>query len=302
MNIIIIGSKGFIGKNLFHYYKTKGHTVWGADVIAEYTDRDHYFLIDISNSDFSSIFKQHRYEICVNCAGAASVPESLQNPLRDYYLNVVNVFKLVEAIRINQPDCKFINLSSAAVYGNPRELPVSELANPNPLSPYGIHKMQAEMICKEFSAFYRVQTCSIRIFSVYGNGLKKQLFWDLYNKIKTGNPFKLHGTGNESRDFIHVLDLVRAIEIVSVYADFNGDIVNVANGEEVFIKDAVELFVNCFGSEVQYNFSGEKRKGDPVNWKADISKLSSYGYIPTIDLPSGLKDYYNWVIMNSLDD
>ena len=295
MNIIIIGSKGFIGQNLTHYFKEKGHKVWGVDVVVDYVNTDHYFLIDASNSDFISVFQDSTFDLCVNCSGAASVPESLKNPMRDYYLNTVNVFKILEAIHKFQPACKFINLSSAAVYGNPQQLPVSETATPDPLSPYGIHKLQAEQICKEFYDFYNVPTCSLRIFSVYGAGLQKQLFWDLYKKAKTGKPFTLFGTGNESRDFIHVLDLARAIELVNESSDFKADIINVANGKEIMIKDAVATFFGFFKDEIKFSFSGDTRAGDPANWKAEISKLNSYGYQASVDIHSGLKKYYEWI-------
>lgn len=301
MKVIIIGSKGFIGQNLLNYLSGKGHEVWGADVVTDYVNKEQYFLIDASNSDYRSVFQHLIYDLCVNCSGAASVPESIVNPMRDYYLNTVNVFKILEAINKFQPDCRFINLSSAAVYGNPQHLPVKETARPNPLSPYGIHKLQAEQICKEFYDFYNIKTCSLRIFSVYGIGLQKQLFWDLFRKAKTGIPFELYGTGNESRDFINIMDLVKAIELVSEYSSFKADVINIANAEEIAIKDAVSVFFNFFKSDIAYSFSGEIREGDPLNWVADISKLISFGYEPSVDINIGLKKYYEWINLSSFN-
>lgn len=294
MKVIVIGSKGFIGQHLCKFYKDRGDLVWGADVVVDYVNTDSYFLIDTSNSDFGSVFKEQEYDLCVNCSGAASVPASLNNPIRDYYLNTVNVFKLLEAIRNEQSNCRFINLSSAAVYGNPASLPISESARPDPLSPYGIHKMQSEQICREFYEFHQIPTCSLRIFSVYGPGLQKQLFWDLLQKANSGQAFSLFGTGMESRDFIFVEDLVRVIDLVYLNSDFKADVINVANGEEVFIKDAVSVFFSLFDEEISYTFSGDSRKGDPVNWKADIDKLKSYGYQPEVDIKGGLEAFYNF--------
>jgi UDP-glucose 4-epimerase len=301
MKVIIIGSKGFIGNHLLNFYLEEGNEVWGADVVVDYIEKERYFLIDASNSDYSSIFQTLQYDICINCSGAANVPDSLKNPLQDYYLNTVNVFKILEAIRRYQPACRFINLSSAAVYGNPLQLPIKEDDVPNPLSPYGIHKLQAEQICKEFHDFYSIKTCSVRIFSVYGPGLKKQLFWDLYNKVTTGTPFSLYGTGYESRDFIHVLDLMKAIELVTKNASFNADVFNIANGREILIKDAVLVFFKFFNQDIKYSFSGDKREGDPLNWLADISKLKSLGYQPAFDIETGLQSYYEWIAINKFD-
>jgi dTDP-glucose 4,6-dehydratase/UDP-glucose 4-epimerase len=296
MKILIIGSMGFIGQHLFRYFSEKGNEVWGADVVYDYINKDRFFLIDASNSDYNSVFQSSEYNLCVNCSGAANVPESLKNPLHDYTLNTINVFSILEAISKFQPACKFINLSSAAVYGNPKHLPVKEDSIPDPLSPYGFHKLQAEQICKEFYDFYNINTCSLRIFSVYGPGLKKQLFWDLYSKAKSGVPFSLFGTGDESRDYIYILDLVRVIEMIAQHSAFNADIINVANGVEILIKDVVSIFFGLFDHEIRYSFSGETREGDPVNWMADITKLVSYGYQPAFTIERGLENYYKWVI------
>jgi len=296
MKILVIGSMGFIGQHLFRYLSEKDNEVWGADIVYDYINKDRFFLIEASNSDYNSVFQFTEYNLCVNCSGAANVPASLKNPLHDYSLNTINVFSILEAIRKYQPACKFINLSSAAVYGNPKHLPVREDSIPGPLSPYGFHKLQAEQICKEFYDLYNIRTCSLRIFSVYGPGLKKQLFWDLYSKAKSGVPFSLFGTGNESRDYIYILDLVKVIELVARHSAFNADVINVANGEETFIKDVVSIFFGLFDHEVGYSFSGETREGDPVNWVADITKLLSYGYQPAFTIEKGLEYYYKWVI------
>ena len=72
MKILVIGSKGFIGQHLCHYYQEQGQEVWGADVVVDYVNTESYFLIDSSNSDFSSVFEQQEFDLCVNCSGAAS--------------------------------------------------------------------------------------------------------------------------------------------------------------------------------------------------------------------------------------
>jgi UDP-glucose 4-epimerase len=295
MKIIIIGSKGFIGQHLFDYYLKKSYIVYGADVVVDYVNTENYFLIDSTNSDFHDVFQSRTFDLCVNCSGAASVPASMENPLRDYLLNTVNVFKILQAIKACQPECKFINLSSAAVYGNPIHLPVKETSRLNPISPYGIHKLYSEQICKEFNDLWKIKTCSLRIFSVYGVGLRKQLYWDLFMKSIKDTSFNLHGTGKESRDYINVNDLVRAIELCSLNSHFDADIINVANGEEVMIFDTVKMFLELFDTEMPFSFSGSVRKGDPINWKADISRLNSFGYKPSVDLRTGLEEYLKWV-------
>lgn len=296
MKYLIIGSKGFIGKKLKEYLTLNGSNVWGADVVTDYKEEDSYFLIDASNSDFKSIFEHQQFDVCINCSGAASVPDSIEHPLRDFYLNTVNVFKILDAIKTYQEKCKFINLSSAAVYGNPIELPIKESSSTAPLSPYGIHKLQSEQICTEFYKFFKVPTCSLRIFSAYGEGLNKQLFWDLFKKSKKEGNITLFGTGRESRDFIYILDLIKAIELVSLNADFKGEQINIANGEEVYIEDCVSSFYKFFEKKIKFKFSGEGRPGDPNNWIADISILKKLGYKRSFSLEQGLEKYYTWLL------
>jgi UDP-glucose 4-epimerase len=217
------------------------------------------------------------------------------NPLRDFTLNTYNVIKLLDAIRMHRPNCKFVNLSSAAVYGNPELLPVSEWLPLRPISPYGTHKMQAEEACSAYHKFYNTSTCSLRVFSAYGNGLKKQLFWDIFQKAKKQDTFELYGTGNETRDFIHIHDLARAIDYCIEFANFKGEAINIANGEEIAIIDAVSIFLSFFNRNKTPIYNGKTKQGDPLNWKADVSVLTAMGYTPAVDITNGLKNYYQWI-------
>ena len=294
MKILIIGSKGFIGFHAMEYFKKQNFTVIGCDVVTDYTSKD-YYQIDATNSDYHALFEKHSFDACINCSGAASVPLSLEFPMKDFNLNTVNVFKILEAIRTYQPKCKFVNLSSAAVYGNPTQLPITENVALQPLSPYGIHKLHAEQIGKEFHDFYAIPTCSLRIFSAYGNGLKKQLFWDLYQKILNADSIELYGTGKESRDFIHVDDLVKAIHLVLEKAAFSGEAINIANGEEFTIEYVSELFRRNFKVQKSIRFNNHVKQGDPLNWRADISKLQFLGYHQTVSLEEGIQRYIHWI-------
>jgi dTDP-glucose 4,6-dehydratase/UDP-glucose 4-epimerase len=292
MNILIIGSKGFIGSHCVKYF-SKEHKVWECDVVVDYVN-ENYFIVDATNADYSEIFQQQQFDVCINCSGASSVPDSIKKPQRDFILNTVNVHKQLDAIRRFNSNCKYINLSSAAVYGNPQQLPISEWHNTNPISPYGVHKKMAEDVCKLFYEQYKIKCCSLRIFSAYGEGLKKQLFWDLYKKSISRDNISLFGTGNESRDFIHVTDLIEAINCVVYKADFDSETINIASGIEFKIKDVVNIFFSIFNI-ANYEFLGSTRKGDPLNWKADISKLKSYGFQPKVTINTGLEKYVKWV-------
>lgn len=210
-------------------------------------------------------------------------------------MNVVNVQKILVAIRNYNPNCKFINFSSAAVYGNPQFLPITENSNCKPLSPYGFHKLQSELLLTEYHKFFGLNTCSLRVFSAYGPRLKKQLFWDLYQKSLQNDVISLFGTGNETRDFIYIDDLLQIMDLVIQNSTFQGSIYNVASQVETTIAEAAYLFLNEFSPQKKVVFNGEVKVGDPNNWLADMENLKNYGFKPQYDLSLGLKNYAEWL-------
>lgn len=297
MKILIIGSKGFIGSHLVRFFE-QAHEVWQCDVVTDYTS-PRYYQIDASNADYNAIFEAQSFDVCINCSGAASVPDSIKHPYRDFLLNTANVYTMLNAIRTHCSQCKFINLSSAAVYGNPTMLPVSESAEMAPMSPYGRHKVMAEAICKEFYEEFGISTCSLRIFSAYGNGLRKQIFWDMYQKMKDSSEALFWGTGEETRDFIHIDDIAQVVNLAIQNAVFQGECINVANGQQTTISDAVRLYAQLLGYAGKIVFNGSVREGDPRFWEADIAILRSWGYKKAITLEDGLKSYIKWVQENA---
>jgi len=298
--ILILGSEGFIGHHLVQGFSSMGYQVTKADI--KLKEEDNYILINAELPDFTSIFSGRAFDVCVNATGAANVQLSFNHPGIDYSLNVANVFQILDAIRRYNPACKFINLSSAAVYGNPAETPIRETAATLPLSPYGMHKLYSEQICREFSRFFNVQTISLRIFSAFGEGLRKQLFWDLFKKIKAAEGVvELFGTGKESRDFIYIKDLVTAIECVVRNGTFDGSVINIASGTESTIEFAARCFVKAFKKDIAIRFTGDNKIGDPLNWRTDISLLRSLGFNNRYSLEEGINNYVKWVKENGSD-
>lgn len=293
MKILIVGSKGFIGSHCVDYF-SKLHDVWECDVILEYNN-PRYISIDSVDSDFLEIFRTHQFDVCINCSGAANVPFSMDKPYNDFRLNTLNVIKLLEAIRLHNSECKFITMSSAAVYGNPLSLPIKEDADRNPVSPYGYHKHIAEIICEEYSRFWGIKTCCLRVFSAFGPRLKKQLFWDMYNKFVSLDSITLWGTGKESRDFIYIDDIVQIVELALSHSKFNGEVVNVANGKQETIAHVADAFVKVLKTGKPVVFNGAERKGDPINWEADISTILNWGYSQKISLEQGIEKYISWI-------
>ena len=294
MKILIIGAKGFIGSHLVEYYSNQGEKVIECDVKEGITNPD-YEIVHKYNSDFKDIFSRREFDACIYAGGNGSVPFSIEYPEIDFQLNTHTIDSLLAAMLKYRPDCKFIHLSSAAVYGSPQHLPIDENESVKPLSPYGWHKYLSECICKKYSILYGLQTCSLRVFSVFGERLRKQLFWDIYQKIKKSPEVTLFGSGKESRDFIYVRDLVAAIDVVLRKAEFKGEVINVGTGKEITIKEAAETFCRLYDSNLQLKFTNEVKPGDPNNWSANINKLSGLGFKPHTSLESGLGNYVKWL-------
>lgn len=295
MKFLIIGSQGFIGSHLLQRLRDFKCEAYGCDVIADYRDKK-YFHFDSVDTHFEKIFSLEKFDVCFNCSGSASVPFSYEHPASDFQLNVVHVFQILDAIRKNNSECRFIQLSSAAVYGNPQMIPVHENIALQPVSIYGHHKVLAENICNEFHKIYGLNVKIARIFSAYGNGLQKQIFWDLAKKAVIGKEVELFGDGNESRDFIFIDDLISALLLISEYNKGDSfEVFNVASGEEIKIKDAAKLFFQLYNPLVQYRFSGKKREGDPDRWRADISKLTSLGFKNNTSFKDGISLYVSWL-------
>jgi UDP-glucose 4-epimerase len=292
MKILVIGSEGFIGHALVENYSKKNVQVFGVDIISQ--TLPNYTFISAAAPNYDEVFQSTSFDLCINASGAANVNFSVVNPVWDYELNTNNVFKILDAIRKFTPTCKFIHLSSAAVYGNPETLPISESFPIKPLSPYGFHKWQSEILCQEFASVYGVQSVVLRIFSAFGPGLAKQLFWDLFQKSKSSKKVEIFGSGNETRDFIFIDDIIQTIELISEAA-ISQNVINIANGEEISIETAVKTFFTHWDSSIDFSFNGEVRKGDPRNWRADISILKSLGYQQQFTFKQGIDQYCKWL-------
>jgi dTDP-glucose 4,6-dehydratase/UDP-glucose 4-epimerase len=296
MKILIIGSEGFIGSNLLVSLK-QDYIVFSADIFYSSVSEKH-FILNTSLPDFDSIFQKDKFDYCINASGSGSVSNSFKEIENDFNLNTTNVFKILNAIKLHNPECKFINFSSAAVYGNPEILPVKETSLIKPVSPYGFHKYYSEQISKEFYTLYNIKSCNLRVFSAYGPRLKKQLFWDIYQKGKTSDTIELLGNGNESRDFIYIDDIISAIEKIINSDCFHADVINVASGIETKISVAAHLFVKEMFGNKNIVFSNITNEGYPDNWLADINKIESIGFTPKTSMEEGLIQYANWLKKN----
>lgn len=297
--VLVTGASGFIGHHLATHFYQRGCRVIGCDRAprqAHFNLSLHeYFSSDVTNeSAIRNIIRSSNPDYCIHAAGRSSVGESTTNPEEDFQCGPVATFTLLNAIRKHAPGCKTVFLSSAAVYGNPVALPVDEEHPVNPLSAYGFHKWQSELICREFSSLYGVPTASGRIFSAYGPGLKRQVVWDITRKMFASDRIQLFGTGGESRDFIHIDDIVHAVSLIIERASFRGEAYNIASGVETTIRELAEMICDSVDKDIDVVFDGNNPVGNPNNWRADIVKLSSLGFTISLPLSLGIKKFVKW--------
>jgi UDP-glucose 4-epimerase len=294
-SILILGSEGFIGNHLVQHFLQQQYKVHGCDLF-ETAQHNVYAYTKVSrlSPEWEEIFSTQQFDYCINAAGSGNVPYSMTHPLSDFESNTLDSMRVLDAIRKLNKNCRYLHISSAAVYGNPQKLPIHEEDKKNPLSPYGWNKLMAEQVCREYQVVYGIATVVIRPFSVYGKGLRKQLLWDICSKLNKADVTQLFGTGNESRDFIHVKDLTILVQQIIEKAAFACNIFNASSGEETTIKQVAAIFEECYQGRKKISFSGEVRQGDPLNWRADVSAIKALGFNSSVPLKQGIDDYIKW--------
>ncbi|QND21365.1 NAD-dependent epimerase/dehydratase family protein [Rhizobium leguminosarum bv. viciae] len=295
--LLVLGASGFLGTAISTYFSSLGIPVMGIDIVPP---QDKHIYSDFYQSErmeeiLEIALAGHQPTYLVHVAGNANVGRSIEDPRYDF-VNSVDLFSLVlDHVRRVSLETKVLFTSSAAVYGQPKVLPITEELAPSPISPYGYHKWMCEQLSREYSSLYEVSVASIRIFSAYGAGLRKQILWDLCEKCRSDGPVQLGGDGSETRDFIHAKDIARAISCIVRGGTFNGEVYNVASGVETSISDLAHHVLSAYGIPFdRLGFSGSSRIGDPKNWRADVRRLEALGFSPTIDFVAGVAEYVDW--------
>jgi UDP-glucose 4-epimerase len=233
-------------------------------------------------------------DVVVHCAGGAAVPFAQENPHEDFLRSVVSTAALLEWVRIQDSRPAMIMVSSAGVYGSTGDEPVREDRAPRPESVYGAHKLMAEEVCRLYAHAFSLRCTIVRLFSVYGTGLKKQLLWDACNKLVRGDN-KFAGTGQEARDWVHVEDAARLLVMAIAHASADCPAVNGGAGEAVSVRDMLDLVARSLGV-VGPIFNGDCRPGDPNRLVADSEKATLWGWRPARRWAEGVAAYCAWFL------
>jgi UDP-glucose 4-epimerase len=301
MKLLVTGAGGFIGQAVVDHFRSIDWLVYGVSrTIDGLPQQPHttWYPMTLPDNGFVRMLRESRPDLLVHAASSAIVRQSVDGPLEDFERSVRVWAHVLEAVRCSGISCRVILLSSAAVYGDPISLPIDETQPIRPVSPYGYHKKICEEIAEYYARLYDVAVCSLRIFSAYGPRLRRQVIWDICHKALTGNSIELMGTGDESRDFIYVSDVARAIADIAERGDFRAGVYNVASGVSTTIRDVAEKIVQALGTNNAIHFNGDRRAGDPLYWQASVSKLASLGWVCQVPLNEGLAAYVQWVLQN----
>lgn len=232
---------------------------------------------DVGSDDLSGLLKEFRADIVVHAAGSASVADSIKDPVSDFRATAMTFMNVLEGVRRSGTEPVVLQVSSAAIYGNPESLPVAEDAAAAPISPYGHHKLFCEMLAKEYAQCYGITSVVCRIFSLFGPLQRRLLVWELYRQFAGPNSrVELQGTGDETRDFLHVDDLSDALlRLAKVAPRHTAAALNVASGVETTTRGLAEEIGEVLGAKKEIFCRGQARPGDPARWCADTSKLKS---------------------------
>jgi UDP-glucose 4-epimerase len=294
---LVTGAYGSIGRNVSVALARNGWNVHGIghggwneeDQLAWGVER--WVASDVSCDALRRL--DIRPDLIVHCAGSGSVGASIASPHQDFCRTVSTTADLLEFVRTECPQAAFVYPSSAAVYGIADSFPIREDSALRPSSPYGVHKLLAEELVREHSRMFKLNTAVVRLFSIYGEGFRKQLLWDACRRI-LADETKFFGTGFETRDWLHVSDAAELMIRAADHAGPDCPVVNGGSGVAVSVADVVGELFNLMSRTDRPVFCGTERHGDPRDYQADISKAVDWGWYPSIEWRTGLSRYANW--------
>ncbi|WP_407179458.1 NAD-dependent epimerase/dehydratase family protein [Bradyrhizobium sp. STM 3562] len=303
MSVWITGANGFIGRYLISELARAGDAVHGLGHGAfDESDRRRLGLKtwingEIEAANLNALAAMHGLPSKIfHLAGGSSVGLSIELPLEDFSRTVASTARLLEWLRNSAPHCLLVVASSAAVYGANHDGPISEHAALAPMAPYGHHKLMMEQLCKSYALSYGISSVVVRLFSVYGANLRKQLLWDVCSRLSQGGPsLNLGGTGSEMRDWTDVRDVARLLATLGALpCDERYRVINGGSGSGTRVADIADMMVRHFGGETTVSYSGRARPGDPYSLVADDSTLRRIGFEWRIPLERGIMDYVTW--------
>jgi len=300
--ILVTGAAGFIGGHVAEALSQVACRLHLLDT-AEGAAGRHAFTraaiswqhVSIVDPAFTNWLRTEQFDFIFHFAGNANVATSVSRPEYDFDVNLRASVAILEAVR--QAECRttILYASSAAVYGEPSRLPIAESDPTVPISPYGVGKLAMERYLAVYCKLYGLRGASVRMFSPFGPCLRKQIVFDLMQRIRS-NPAALdvYGDGTQTRDFIFIDDVVAAILCVVARGALDGTTYNVARGAETTVSELADRLRALMAPNLAVRYLRENMPGYPDHWRADISRIQALGWAPQVTLDAGLKETVAW--------
>lgn len=255
------------------------------------------YVGDIKNAD-DCLNASIGIECTVHLAANTGVGPSVEDPRSDMEANVIGTFNMLEAARKNSVS-KFIFASSGAPIGELRTPPIHEELPPHPVSPYGASKLAGEGYCSAYYNSFGINTIALRFGNVYGprSKHKSSVVAKFIKQALNGEVCEIYGDGNQTRDFIYIDDLVKAI-IQSSQANIGGEIFQIASSHERTINEIVDIIkkeLKKRGLEIRLSYTSP-RVGDVLRNYSDTTKAKEIlKWHPMVDIEDGISktiDYF----------
>lgn len=305
--ILVAGGAGFIGSHIVDKLIKADAEVTVLDNL--YTGRIenikhheqnrnfHFVKGDVRN--FKLVKKLvENIDAVLNLAAVVSVPRSVENPLLTNDVNVKGTLNLLKAC-LDSNIRRFIQTSSASIYGDTKTLPVREDCTPKPISPYAVAELAAENYAKVFYKVYGLETVCLRYFNVYGPRQTYSQYSGaitiFVNQLLHNNSPTILGDGEQTRDFVYVEDVVSANMLGLLEKKAVGEVFNISTGEATTINKLVQILQEIMGKTSLKLIYKEPRPGDIRHSYASIEKARRIlGYEPMFSLEKGLEKLVEW--------
>lgn len=234
-------------------------------------------------------------------AAQVSVQRSIEKPAWSHETNLDPILTILEAAR--GTETRVVFASSAAIYGHPENTPIDEDHPKSPTSPYGLEKLTADHYCRLYHDLYDVKAVSLRYFNVYGPRQQAGDYSGVVSIFRDqalrGDPITVEGDGTQTRDFVHIEDVVQANHLAASHEQAPGKAFNIGTGTQITIQELAEAIKNATDSNSDI-IHVDSRDGDINKSVADISRAQEIiGYQPEYKINKGIMTYLNDVDSSS---
>tara|TARA_B100000780_G_scaffold176105_1_gene123411 strand:- start:5156 stop:6097 length:942 start_codon:yes stop_codon:yes gene_type:complete len=276
--VLVIGGYGFIGSHISTYYESEGADVYKTSrYLKSSVDLSkNGFYSDYSKESFSKILLSHEFDLIFYLSGNPYPAFSEKDPSYDIEHTITPTINLLNALVETHFKGALWYASSVAVYGK-TELPFQgEDDLCQPLSSYGLAKLNAEEYIKLYARNHRISAGSFRVFSTFGEGLKRQIIYDLFLKCnQDSDVLELYGSGKEKRDICYVGDQVLRMASIAEAVKPEGDVFNIGSGVSYSTEYIAETILKILDSPKKIKYIEPIRKFDGYQWTASTKKFSS---------------------------